>query len=132
MRAEKTQLAVFFDGLAVFIDGVALRQGVAHTHDDAALDLSLAGLRIDSLADIVRGDHFLHARGLAVKDADLRRVAVGDVGDGIRHIRAELVRLGEVFSVEFPADERRHAAAVGRAERLAGAAARLAGDERLA
>lgn len=67
---------------AVFVDGILLRQGIAHGHDDAALDLALAGERVDGLADVVRGYHFADEAGLLVEDADLRGVAVGDVGDG--------------------------------------------------
>lgn len=56
--------------------------GHSHGHDDAALDLALAGERVDGLADVVRGYHFADEAGLLVEDADLRGVAVGDVGDG--------------------------------------------------
>ena len=132
MRAEQAELAVLLDGLAVFIDGIALRQRVAHAHDHAALDLPLTGARIDGLADVVRGDHFLDPSGLAVQDADLRRIAVGHMRNGIWHVRAELVGLCKVFSVELLPAERGHIAGVGGTEGLARAAAGLARDHRLA
>ena len=105
MRAEEAELAVFFDRLAVVVDGILLAQGVAHAHDDAALDLPLARPGVDGLANVVRGDHVLDLAGLLIEDAHLRRVAVGHVRDGVRHVRAELVGLGEVFTVELLPDE---------------------------
>jgi hypothetical protein len=65
-----------------FVDRVLLRERVAHRHDDAALDLPLAGARVDGLADVVRRDDLLDPAGLLVEHAQLRRVAVGHVETG--------------------------------------------------
>ena len=60
MCAEQAERAEFGGRFTVRVDLVFLRQRKAHRHDDAALDLALAGQGVDGLADIVRGDHFFH------------------------------------------------------------------------
>ena len=133
MGTEQAERAEARRRAAVFVDGILLRQGIAHGHDDAALDLALAGERVDGLADVVRGYHFADEAGLLVEDADLRGVAVGDVGDRVRHIRTERVGLREVFAVEFFPDEVAERLSGQRLVELqAGAAAGLAGHKRLA
>ena len=62
-----------------------LRQGEAHAHHNAALDLPLAGERIDGLADVVRGDHLFDEARLLIEDAHLRGVAVGHMAHGVRN-----------------------------------------------
>ena len=132
MRAEQAERAVFCRGLAV-VERVLLRQGVAHAHHNAALDLPFAGQRVDGLANIVRGDHLFNFARLLVENAHLRRVAIGDMADGVRHICAERVRLGVVFAVKLlPLQIAQRAVLHRVAQQQAGAAAGLAGDERLA
>ena len=88
-------------GLTVLVDRVLLRERVAHAHHDAALNLPFAAQGVHGLAHVVRRDHLFDAPRLAVEDAHLRGVAVGDVADRIRHVRAKRVGFREVFPVEL-------------------------------
>ena len=132
MRAEKPELSVFVDGLAILVDWVLLAQRVAHAHDHAAFDLSLARAWVHGLANVMRRDDLLELPGLFVEDAHLRRVAVRNMGNWIRLIRAEGVCFRVVFAVELLPIEVLHRAALEcRAELFARSAARFARDERL-
>ena len=88
----------------------------------------------DDAAGLQRGaDAALDLAGLLIEDAHLRRVAIGDMADGVRHICAERVRLGVVFAVKLlPLQIAQRAVLHRVAQQQACAAAGLAGDERLA
>ncbi len=132
MRAEQTKLTVFVDGLAVFIDGVLLTQGVAHAHDHAALDLPLTGFGVHGLAHVVGGHHFFKLSGLPVQDAQLRCIAIGHVRDRIRHVCAKLVGFGQILAIELASGKRGQVAGERFVKFLTCAAAGLACDQRLA
>ena len=98
--AEQAQRAEPCAGDAV-VERIVLRQREAERHGDAALDLPLAGERIDRLADEVRRVD-LADRSVVVEHTHMGSVAVGDVADGIGNVlRAQRVGLGEVFAVEL-------------------------------
>ncbi len=64
-----------------------------------------AGAGIDGLADVVRGDERFDLPGFGIQNAQLRRVAVGHVRDGVWLVCTEGIGLGVIFAVEFPAYE---------------------------
>ena len=125
--AEEPQGAELGRGLAVH-QGVLLREGEAQGHDHAALDLAFAGDGVHGLAHVVGGHHLLELAVLA-ENADLGGIAIGHVGHGVGHRRAQGIGLGQVFGVELPALQILEGLALqGGLQVHAGAAAGLAGD----
>jgi hypothetical protein len=66
-------------------DDELLGERLAEAHVHGALDLALEQGRVDRAADVVRRDHLLDP-ALRVEQDDLRRPAVGEVGDRLGRV----------------------------------------------
>ena len=97
---EQAQRAVFGGGPAVR-EGIPLRQGKAHAHHHAALDLPLDAQGIHGLAHIVGRHDMLDAARVLIHHAELGRIAIGNMADRVGDLRPQGVGLSQIFAVKF-------------------------------
>ena len=116
-----------------FLDREPLGQRVTETHDDTAVDLSIAGKGVDYLSHIAGCGDAFHLPRLIVQSDHLGGIGVGDMADRVGFGRSERIGLAEKFPEEFLALELVELMAVHRLlQPFGGTPGSFAAEDRLA
>ena len=99
MRAEQTKRSILVNWFTVLIDRIMLSQCKSYGHHYAALNLTFTRQWNDCLAHIMCSNHFLNLTCFLIQDTHLRRIAVGYMGNRIRHICAKRICLCKIFPI---------------------------------
>lgn len=76
-----------------------IKHALADDSDMIALNLTFTRQWIDCLAHIMCSNHFLNLTCFLIQDTHLRRIAVGYMGNRIRHICAKRICLCKIFPI---------------------------------